>query len=455
MMYGTRGCGKTSLARLLAKEILCESPVDGHSCGQCEICQSIDEYITSSDADAVCEGIYEINAASATGKEDVENIMAIALEPPMYPLRRKVLILDECHKLSKAAQNSLLKVIEEPPPHLIIMLCTTDPDDVIATIHSRMQVKVEVKKKTVEELVDFLLKICEQEGIKTSREALARIVRSQDRIPRDSINKLESIAKNNGNVVLLDNVNAELGDISNSVFIDYFKAAQTGLEDILNFLSNIKAKGLEAKAFMSSLARFLIDALNIKHGISLDDYPTDYIKDIKSLFEIYSSNDFDTLLQIIEYANNNISTDDNRNDMLLITTALRIGKVKLMALGLSKEQAMADSENRKSLNAYREKINSSANQSKQLQEEDISRQKLASVFKNLKTVDVDMGAIEFEDDSDKHLNHGEEAHIIANQTLCEPAIGNSSEPISQSTPDNDTDDQDEFMDLEELSAQIL
>ena len=152
MLYGTRGTGKTSMARLLAKEIHCLNPIDGHSCGQCEMCQEIDEYISSTEAGAECSGITEVDAATTTGKGDINDIIEDALIPPLYPLNYKVLILDECHMLSTSAQNSLLKVIEEPPAHLIFILCTTDPEKVIGTIHSRIQLKIEVRRKSVAEL---------------------------------------------------------------------------------------------------------------------------------------------------------------------------------------------------------------------------------------------------------------------------------------------------------------
>ena len=221
MLYGTRGTGKTSMARLMCKEIHCENKVDGHACGQCEMCQMIDEYISSTEAGATCDGIVEVDAATTTGKNDINDIIEELIQPPLYPLKHTVCILDECHKLSNSAQNSLLKVIEEPPPHLVFILCTTDPDDVISTIHSRMQLKIEVRKKTVDELAQRLMWIGEQEGLQISLEACQLIAKKKDRIPRDSIMLLETVAKNYGHVLIKD-VLAAVQDVSTDIFFKFF-----------------------------------------------------------------------------------------------------------------------------------------------------------------------------------------------------------------------------------------
>ena len=356
MLFGTRGTGKTSMARLLCKEIHCMSPVDGHSCGECEMCMAIDEYISATEAGAVCPGITEVDAATTTGKDSINEIIEEVLIPPMWPLTKKVVIMDECHMLSVSAQNSLLKVVEEPPEHLIFILCTTDPEKVIGTIHSRMQLKLEVKKKTVDEMVQKLMWIAEQENLKVSPQALQIIAKKGDRIPRECINLLESVAMNFGREVEIETVRKALGDVSYEIFVQYFKAANTSLESILAFNKLLKDKDMAAKEFIQGLTRFVLDALYVRHGIYMDDFPKEFLVQVKELFKNYRTSDFDLLLQIVEDAYRRIDSDDTKSELIITVTALNIGKTKLLARGLSGQSDVAREENKSSVGRYMQHI---------------------------------------------------------------------------------------------------
>lgn len=394
MLYGTRGCGKTTGARLLCKEMLCLTPVDGHSCGECETCLEVDTYITNSEAGMECSGIVEINAADSTGKDAITEIIDDAMIEPMYPIRYKIVIMDECHKLSDAAQNSLLKLIEEPPQHLVFIFCTTDPEKVIPTIRSRMQLLVEVKKQTVDDMANRLMYVAQQEGLETSLAALKIIAKTCDRIPRDCLNKIEDVAKNYGNKVTLDTVRESTGDIASEVYMNYIIAANKSLANIAQFTHTLKELDITVKSFVKGLTRFILDSIYIIHGINLEDYPLSYVKQVKELFKIYKSNDFDMLLQIVEYANKMIDDDDTKAELILTTTALRIGKVQLLANGdLSLESSDASKENTISIiNAQK-----SLNEELQRKIEHVPTQRatsvmLASVFGNTlaEVIDVDV-----------------------------------------------------------------
>lgn len=387
MLFGTRGTGKTSMARLMAKEIHCMSPVDGHSCGKCEMCQAIDEYISSTEAGAECPGITEVDAATTTGKNDVNDIIEDALIQPMYPLKYKIIILDECHMLSVSAQNSLLKVIEEPPSHLIFILCTTDPEKVIGTIHSRMQLKIEVKKKTVDEMVAKLMWIAEQENLTISKEALQIIAKKGDRIPRECINLLESVAKNHGNEVTLQNVREELGDVSSEIFVKFYKAANTSLFDILNFNKILKEKDIQPKDFIKGLTRFTLDALYVKFGIGLEDFPVDFINQIKPIFKYYRVSDCDALLQIVESASKNIDSDDIKSELIITNTALRIGKVNLLSNGLTNQSDEARNQNISSVKKYADIIEGQRKDAiEKIPETEINKEQFAQIFTHMSEV---------------------------------------------------------------------
>lgn len=394
MLYGTRGTGKTSMARLLAKEIHCMSPVNGQSCGECEMCRQIDEYITSTEAGIECYGITEVDAATTTGKSDINDIIEDAIIPPMYPLEYKVLILDECHKLSNSAQNSLLKVLEEPPKHLVFILCTTDPDEVIGTIQSRMQLKIEVRKKSIDEMAQKLLEISEKEHLTVSMEALKVIAKKGDRIPRECINLLESIAKNYGNEVTMDNVRASIGDIASEIYIEYFTAANTSLEKVLIFNKKIKEQDISPKQFMSGLTRFILDACYVKHGVSLEDYAVEFVTQVKKLFDMYHSAEFDTVLQVIEKASKSIDEDDTKSELIITTTALRIGKIGLLAQGLAGEEKVAEKENSASIVNYRQRVEADEQkQFEKVKEFSPTKEALGAVFKQMSDVKDSAGIL--------------------------------------------------------------
>lgn len=423
MLYGTRGTGKTSMARLLAKEIHCMNPVDGHSCGKCEMCQQLDEYITSTEAGVECFGVTEIDAATTTGKNDINDIIDDAIIPPIYPLEHKVLILDECHMLSKAAQNSLLKVIEEPPPHLVFILCTTDPQNVIQTIHSRIQLKIEVRKKSVDEIADRLLYISQQENLTVSMEALKVIAKKGDRVPRECINILESVAKNYGNVVNMETVRASIGDVSSEIYLDYFKAANTSLEAVLLFIKDLKEKNISYKQFMLGLIRFMLDACYVKHGISLEDYSVEFVQQIKTLFSMYHSAEFDTALQIIEMASKSIDDDDTKSELTITTTALRIGKIAILSKGLEGEPAEAEKENKNSMVKYQQKVQEEQQrQFEKIREYSATKEALGNVFKQMADVNNSSGLIKHESEV-KQSKEGSNDDRFADKSDLEALMG--------------------------------
>lgn len=415
MLYGTRGTGKTSMARLMCKEIHCENKIDGHACGQCEMCQMIDEYISSTEAGATCDGIVEVDAATTTGKNDINDIIEELIQPPLYPLKHTVCILDECHKLSNSAQNSLLKVIEEPPPHLVFILCTTDPDDVISTIHSRMQLKIEVRKKTVDELAQRLMWIGEQEGLQISLEACQLIAKKKDRIPRDSIMLLETVAKNYGHVLIKD-VLAAVQDVSTDIFFKFFEAANSSLEDILVFNSILKEKDIDFSKFLSGLARFVLDCMNIKYGISMEDFDKEFAVRAKEIFDIYSSNDLDAMLRVVESAIRSMTTDDDKNELIITTTALRIGKIKLLANGLGREGSTANAENRKSLLEYQKQLKQDqAALGSNTMTYAPTKQVFAEMFKNSRVLEEDNSSKE--EDSPVQVDLSDSGDHLSNEQL--------------------------------------
>lgn len=212
MFTGPRGTGKTTTARLLAKALLCESGPTPDPDGTCEDCNLI--------ASGEHPDVYELDAASRTGVENVrEEIIGKVNYAPTRG-RYKVYIIDEVHMLSTAAFNALLKTLEEPPTHVVFVLCTTDPQKVPETIQSRCQ-RFDFRRIASEELISRLGAICEMEGIEFEGDALDLIAHRANGGMRDALTSLDQlIAFGDGNVTsevaerLLGAVDSsELGDI--------------------------------------------------------------------------------------------------------------------------------------------------------------------------------------------------------------------------------------------------
>lgn len=346
LLHGMRGGGKTSMSRLLSKELLCENPINGRACCKCDRCLEIDENLLFADNGAMTESIIEMNVAVDSGKSAIESTMEEMDTEPMFT-KYKICILDEVQKASNAFQNALLKRLEEPKPYEIYILCTTNPEELITPIKSRCEVDIAIKPASVNELVDRLLYICEKEGVKTSKRALRMIANYTNRNPRESILKLEDIAKSNGMQVLEDDVKRETSNKDSEIYMEYYRAANNGLENILRFTNELKKQNIEYKEFMKGLTKFTLSCINLKFGIGLEDMSDTYTKNVKSFFNVYNADDIDCLLQIIEYANKMINSDETMSELIVNTTAMRISKIKLLAVGLQNELDEALAETKK------------------------------------------------------------------------------------------------------------
>ena len=351
MVHGNRGTGKTTLSRILTKYYLCKNPhEDGTPCEECETCQSINEIlIDGKNAEIECPGVQEVDATTANGKEAIQNIVEDAMQPPLYT-KYKIIIFDECHMITPAAQNSLLKIVEDIPQHLIVIFATTNPEKVLQTIKSRCQLILEAKKQSVKDLIHRLSQISEQENLQFSNEALEIIAKKGDRVPRECINLLESIAKTYDNVVNVDNVRDYINDSGSELYVKYFDAANKSLSDIMTFIRELNTNNVKIPDFTNGLTRFCLDAIYIKNGIGTEDYPPEYVELVKHIFDLYTPDEFDILLQILEYMNNNIRVDDDvKNELLLTTTAMRISKIDMITSDENNPYKQAIIENKESL----------------------------------------------------------------------------------------------------------
>ncbi|MCQ2558816.1 MAG: DNA polymerase III subunit gamma/tau [Oscillospiraceae bacterium] len=200
LFIGTRGTGKTTCARILAKAVNCTSPVNGNPCCRCEACLSI--------AEGTATDVVEIDAASNNG---VDNVRALREEAVYSPtnLKKRVYIIDEVHMLSLSAFNALLKILEEPPEHLMFILATTELQKVPATILSRCQ-RHSFKRLDNQTLADYVFKIARQENIPADAGACAAIANLAEGGVRDALSLLDQCS-GSGEAVTADTVCESLG----------------------------------------------------------------------------------------------------------------------------------------------------------------------------------------------------------------------------------------------------
>jgi len=393
---GPAGTGKTTICRMLSKYYLCENPnEDGTPCEQCSMCETINEMLIEGNSiDVEIPGVQEIDSTIENGKDAIQNIIEDAIQPPLYT-KFKVIIFDECHMISPAAQNSLLKVLEDIPNHLVCMLCTTNEEKVLTTIKSRMQLTMEARKQTVGDMAKRLLVIAENENLETSKKALEIIAKRGGRVPRDCINILEKIAKANDGVVTVDTVREYLGDLSSDGYIAYFEAANKSLCDVVSLIRELKEKDIQYKKFINGLIEFTMDALYVKYGLGIDDLPVSYVSSIKRLFDTYSSEEFDMLLQIIEHMLQNSYTDSEAKlELLLTTTAMRISKIDYMSKGLASEREQAVIDNKKSLYEHSKLLKKTQNTVSERLKMDLDIESIASEFDEAAVIDTEISLLD-------------------------------------------------------------
>ena len=263
LFCGTRGTGKTTVAKILARAVNCEHPVDGSPCGECPSCRQI--------AAGTSLNVVEIDAASNNGVENIREIREQVQYPPTEG-KYRVYIIDEVHMLSTGAFNALLKTLEEPPSYVIFILATTEVHKIPITVLSRCQ-RYDFRRITLDTITARLKELTEAENMPVEDKALRYVAKAGDGSMRDALSLLDQCAAFHfGETLTYEHVLDVLGAVDNSVFRDLFHAIQENrTKDCILKLEEMVVQGRELSQFVVDFIWFLRNLLLLKTADDAED----------------------------------------------------------------------------------------------------------------------------------------------------------------------------------------
>lgn len=263
LFCGTRGTGKTTVAKIFAKAVNCEHPVNGSPCGECAICRSI--------GSGMSMNVIEIDAASNNG---VDNIREIREEVAYRPTegRYKVYIIDEAHMLSPGAFNALLKTLEEPPEYVIFILATTEANKIPVTIKSRCQ-HYEFRRISIETITERMQELMDTEHVEVEDKALRYIAKAADGSMRDALSILDQcIAFYLGQKLTYDNVLEVLGAVDTDVFSRLLrKVLDRDVAGVLDVVDELVMQGRELTQMAGDFTWYLRNLLLAKTSDNIEN----------------------------------------------------------------------------------------------------------------------------------------------------------------------------------------
>ena len=291
LFCGTRGTGKTTVAKIFAKAVNCENPIDGSPCGECEMCKAI--------ASGASMNVIEIDAASNNG---VDNIREIREEVAYRPTngKYKVYIIDEVHMLSIGAFNALLKTLEEPPEYVIFILATTEAHKIPITILSRCQ-RYDFKRISIETISDRLKELMEKEKVEVEERAIRYVAKAADGSMRDALSLLDQcIAFYLGQRLTYDHVLEVLGAVDTDVFSRLLRQIlKRDVVNVLEIVEELVMQGRELTQLTNDFTWYLRNLLLAKTSDNMEevlDVSTENLQQLKEEAEMVETG---TLLRYI------------------------------------------------------------------------------------------------------------------------------------------------------------
>lgn len=291
LFCGTRGTGKTTVAKILARAVNCENPVNGSPCNECAVCKGI--------LSGTSMNVIEIDAASNNGVDNIREIREEVAYRPTHG-KYKVYIIDEVHMLSTGAFNALLKTLEEPPSYVIFILATTEAHKIPVTILSRCQ-RYDFHRISIDTVTARLQELMEKEGVDAEPKALRYVAKSGDGSMRDALSLLDQcIAFYLGQKLTYDKVLEVLGTVDHDVFSNLLRKVLAGdVTRCIYILEELLTSGKELTQFVSDFTWYLRNLLLVKTSDDAEEILDVSSENLIVLKEESEMVDADTLMRYI------------------------------------------------------------------------------------------------------------------------------------------------------------
>ncbi len=303
LFTGTRGVGKTTVARIFAKSLNCDSGITSKPCGSCPSCVEIDE--------GRSVDLIEIDAASRTGVDDMRELLDNVQYAPTRG-RFKIYLIDEVHMLSKHSFNALLKTLEEPPPHIKFLLATTDPQKLPVTVLSRC-LQFNLKRMSKQQINSHLKYLLAEEKIENEAGALVLLASAADGSMRDALSLLDQAIAHGGGSVLQHTVEMMLGSISSEYLFKLFDALlQQDVVAMMQEARNIISHNPDYQRICAEMISLLQQMALQKSGVDIDSVDDMLGEQIENLSARLSTEEIQLYYQIMLQGRHdlNISPDE-------------------------------------------------------------------------------------------------------------------------------------------------
>ncbi len=313
LFTGTRGTGKTTIAKIMAKAVNCENPHDGNPCNECETCKSINA--------GASINVRELDAASNNGVDSIRQIIE-EIEYPPTEGRFKVYIIDEVHMLSTGAFNALLKTLEEPPSYVIFILATTEVGKIPVTILSRCQ-RYDFKRISIDTIADRLRELCEREQIIADDKAIMYIAKAADGSMRDALSLLDRCnAFYLDEELSFDNVLKCLGAVDTEVFSRLLRyILSRDVNGAINTLDEVITGGKEIRQFVADFMGYLRNIMLLKSSSDMADVievSSENLKLIQEEAKIITEDEVIRYIRILSELDNQIRYASNKRVLVEI-----------------------------------------------------------------------------------------------------------------------------------------